>query len=72
VCTARTVSVPLAFLDGGRWYVAEVYRDGEQADDRNGQRFDLVAETKTVTAQDKLDVRLAPGGGLAIRLVPKA
>jgi alpha-glucosidase len=33
-------------------------------------RFDLVTETKTVTAQDVLNVRLAPGGGLALRIVP--
>jgi alpha-glucosidase len=69
--TARTVAVPLAFLDPGKQYVAEIYRDGEQADYRNEHRFDLVTETKTVTAQDVLDVRLAPGGGLAIRLSPK-
>lgn len=69
--TARTVAVPLAFLDPGRQYVAEIYRDGEQADYRNEHRFDLVTETKTVTAKDLLDVRLAPGGGLAVRIVPK-
>jgi alpha-glucosidase len=69
--TARTVAVPLAFLDPGRQYVAEIYRDGEQADYRNEHRFDLVTETKTVTAKDVLDVRLAPGGGLAVRIVPK-
>jgi alpha-glucosidase len=69
--TARTVAMPLAFLDPGRQYVAEIYRDGEQADYRNEHRFDLVTETKTVTAKDVLDVRLAPGGGLAVRIVPK-
>ena len=69
--TTRTVAVPLAFLDPGRQYVAEIYRDGEQADYRNEHRFDLVAETKSVTAQDRLDVRLAPGGGLAVRIVPR-
>ncbi|KGF82762.1 alpha-glucosidase [Massilia sp. JS1662] len=69
--TARTLSVPLAFLDQGRQYVAEIYRDGEQADYRNEHRFDLVTETKTVTAKDTLDVRLAPGGGLAVRIVPR-
>jgi alpha-glucosidase len=69
--TARNVSVPLAFLDPGKQYVAEIYRDGEKADYRNEHRFDLVTETKTVTARDKLDVRLAPGGGLAVRIVPK-
>ncbi|MCS0616255.1 glycoside hydrolase family 97 protein [Massilia kyonggiensis] len=69
--TARTLSLPLAFLDQGRQYVAEIYRDGEQADYRNEHRFDLVTETKTVTAKDVLDVRLAPGGGLAVRIVPR-
>jgi alpha-glucosidase len=69
--TARTVTVPLAFLDPGRQYAAEIYRDGDEADYRNGHRFDLVKETKTVTAQDILDVRLAPGGGLAVRIVPR-
>jgi alpha-glucosidase len=69
--TARTVAVPLAFLDPGRQYAAEIYRDGDEADYRNGHRFDLVKETKTVTAQDVLDVRLAPGGGLAVRIVPR-
>ena len=28
-------------------------------------------ETKTVTARDTLAVRLAPGGGLAVRIVPR-
>jgi alpha-glucosidase len=69
--TARTLSVPLAFLDQGKTYVAEIYRDGDHADYRNAHRFDLVTETKTVTAQDALTVRLAPGGGLAVRMVPK-
>jgi alpha-glucosidase len=69
--TARTVSVPLGFLDQGKSYVAEIYRDGEQADYRNAHRFDLVTETKTVTAKDVLKVRLAPGGGLAVRIVPQ-
>jgi alpha-glucosidase len=67
----RTLSVPLAFLDAGKTYTAEIYRDGEQADYRNEHRFDLVTETRAVTASDILAIRLAPGGGLAIRFAPK-
>jgi alpha-glucosidase len=68
---ARTLPLSLAFLDAGKRYTAEIYRDGEQADYRNAHRFDLVTETKTVTSKDVLNLRMAPGGGLAIRLMPQ-
>jgi alpha-glucosidase len=68
---ARTLPVPLAFLDPGKRYTADIYRDGAAADYRNLHRFDLVVETRTVTSTDTLQMRLAPGGGLAIRITPK-
>ncbi|MBV8656911.1 MAG: glycoside hydrolase family 97 protein [Burkholderiales bacterium] len=68
----RTVSLPLAFLDQGKRYEAEIYRDGDKADYRTVHRFDLVIEKKTVTARDTLKLKLAPGGGQAIRLTPAA
>jgi alpha-glucosidase len=68
--TARTLALPLDFLDKGKRYVAEIYRDGDHADYRNERRFDLVVEKKTVTAADTLQLKLAPGGGQAIRLTP--
>jgi alpha-glucosidase len=68
---ARTLSLPLDFLDPGKQYVAEIYRDGDAADYRNEHRFDLVTETRTVTAKDALQLKLAPGGGQAIRLSPQ-
>jgi alpha-glucosidase len=61
----------LSFLDADKQYVAEIYRDGDAADYRNEHRFDLVTETKTVSAKDVLQLKLAPGGGQAIRLSPK-
>ena len=64
---ARTLALPLTFLDAGNTYVAEIYRDGDGADYRNERRFDLVTETRTVTARDSMQLRLAPGGGQAIR-----
>ena len=68
---ARRVRVPLTFLDPGRRYVAEIYRDGDDADYRGDKRFSFVHETRTVTAADTLDLRLAAGGGVAIRFVAK-
>jgi len=67
----RTLPLKLDFLDKGKRYTAEIYRDGDNADYRSARRFDLVTETKTVTAGDTLQLRLAPGGGQAIRLVPQ-
>jgi alpha-glucosidase len=66
----RTLRLPLAFLDPGKRYTAEIYRDGELADYRTSRRFDLVTETRSVAANDVLEVRMAPGGGQAIRLTP--
>ncbi|MEX5746534.1 glycoside hydrolase family 97 protein [Massilia sp. X63] len=68
---ARTLPLPLDFLDRGKRYSAEIYRDGDAADYRSERRFDLVTETQTVTAADTLQLRLAPGGGQAIRLAPQ-
>lgn len=71
---ARRLTLPLGFLDPGRRYRAEIYRDGDQADYRDDQRrFDLVTEQSTVQSTDTLPLRLAPGGGQAIRftLIPR-
>jgi alpha-glucosidase len=68
---ARTLQFPLSFLDPGKTYVAEIYRDGDAADYRNEHRFDLVTEARTVTAKDVLQLKLAPGGGQAIRFTPQ-
>jgi alpha-glucosidase len=68
--SARTLDLPLGFLDPQRSYTAEIYRDGDKADYRNAHRFDIVIEKKQVKAGDTLKLRLAPGGGQAIRLVP--
>ncbi|HEY4079964.1 MAG TPA: glycoside hydrolase family 97 protein [Burkholderiaceae bacterium] len=66
----RTLQLPLSFLDAGREYQAEIYRDGDQADYRNAHRLDLVIEKRIVHSGDTLPLVLAPGGGQAIRLIP--
>jgi len=63
---ARTVSAPLTFLDPDVNYVAEIYRDGDGAD-CFGDPYPLIVEKKRVGHVDTLTLRLAPGGGQAIR-----
>ena len=65
----RHLQIPLSFLDRKRSYRAEIYRDGPGAD-WSAAPFDIVIEKKLVTSADVLDLRLAAGGGAAIRFVP--
>ncbi|HWT14097.1 MAG TPA: glycoside hydrolase family 97 protein [Allosphingosinicella sp.] len=64
----RVLSAPLSFLTPGRRYRAQIYRDGESADYRVN-RSDIVIEEREVTSADTLTLRLAPGGGQAVRFV---
>jgi alpha-glucosidase len=63
---ARDLDVPLSFLGSGA-YDAEIYADGPNA---ATQPKDSVVEKRRVNAQTVLKLKLAPGGGSAIRLVP--
>jgi alpha-glucosidase len=65
----RVLSVPLSFLDPGRRYRAEIYRDGPKADWKTAPS-DIVIESREVTSADVLTLRLAAGGGQAIRFTP--
>ena len=64
----RHFDVPLDFLDPGRRYRAEIYRDGDNADYRTNPRS-IVIEQRTVTSKDRMAMRIAPGGGAAVRFV---
>jgi alpha-glucosidase len=68
---ARTLAAPLAFLTPGTTYTAEIYRDGPNAGLTGDARFDIVIEKRAVTSADTLELKLAPGGGEAIRFVPR-
>jgi alpha-glucosidase len=63
---ARTLAIPLDFLEPGTRYEAQIYRDGPGADYRTNPDA-LVIEKRRVGAKDTLDATLAPGGGLAVR-----
>lgn len=66
---ARQSSVTLDFLDAGKTYTAEIYRDGPGADYRTTARHSITIESKPVKKDDTLTIALAPGGGEAIRFV---
>lgn len=65
----RVLEVPLSFLTPGRNYKATIYRDGDEADWKT-KPYDTVIEEKTVDSGATLKLRLAPGGGQAIRFQP--
>ncbi len=62
----RELELPLSFLGPGR-YTAEIYAD---APDSGQYPKSISIQKKTVDRQSKLSVKLAPGGGYAVRLVP--
>ena len=66
---ARTLDVTLDFLDPGKTYVAQIYRDGTDADYRTDTRHSIAIETRKVRQGDHMTLALAPGGGQAIRFV---
>lgn len=65
----RLLQVPLGFLDPGRRYRAQIYRDGDEAHYLDSP-FAFVREQREVTSADVLALRLAAGGGQAIRFSP--
>jgi alpha-glucosidase len=66
---ARTMQLPLNFLDKGVRYKAEIYVDGEGADWKTNP-YAIEITSRTVTASDTLTLNLASGGGGAVRLTP--
>jgi len=64
---ARSLTLKLDFLDPKARYVAEIYRDGAQADWKT-RPYDLVLEKRPVAANDTLQLKLATSGGAAVRL----
>lgn len=65
----RLLQVPLGFLEPGVRYRAQIYRDGDDADYVHNP-FAFIREERQVSSIDTLELRLAPGGGEAIRFVP--
>jgi alpha-glucosidase len=67
----RIIEINLGFLNDSLDYKAEIYTDGEHADYRTNTD-PVTISTSEVNSKMQLNLRLAPGGGTAIRLVPQA
>ncbi len=65
----RDFDLPLNFLTKGKTYVAEIYRDADDADWKTNPYAHKI-EKQLVTRDSAFPFHLAPGGGEAIRLKP--
>lgn len=65
----RTETTPLSFLDKGKEYIATIYRDGDYAHWRDNPMAYKI-EKYIVDSKTVLKLKLAPGGGTAISIVP--
>lgn len=65
--TARTFTVDFSFLDKGKEYKADIYKDG---DDAGLWATHYTFETQSVNSDSKIAIPLAQGGGLAMRIYP--
>ncbi len=66
---ARALPTTFDFLGSGKTWVAEIYRDGEDAHWKTNPHA-FVREQFLVTSRSAYTLRLAPGGGQAIRFRP--
>ncbi len=64
---SRTAKVDFSFLEKGKKYKAEIYKDGDNADWKTNP-YPMTMEEKEITSESVLDLHLAPGGGTAIRI----
>ncbi|KGO86572.1 Retaining alpha-galactosidase [Flavobacterium rivuli WB 3.3-2 = DSM 21788] len=65
---ARDITVDFSFLEKGKTYQAEIFKDGVNADKA---AVDYKRELVTVTADTKLNFHLAEGGGMSAIITPK-
>lgn len=66
--TARSLTIDFSFLDKGKEYKADIYKDG---DDAGLWATHYTFETQSINNNSKITVPLAQGGGLAIRVYPQ-
>jgi glucan 1,4-alpha-glucosidase len=66
---ARNLVSSLDFLEAGKKYVATVYRDADDASWNNNPEV-YVIEKFLVDSKTILKLKLAPGGGTAVSLIP--
>jgi len=65
----RKTILELSFLSPGKKYQATIYKDAKNADwERNPKRYVILK--KVVSNTSKIKLKLAPGGGAAISIIP--
>lgn len=67
--TPRELEVDLSFLDAGRRYEATLLTDAREAD-TDPERYVIVRQP--ADASTRLKIAMAPGGGFALKLLPKS
>ena len=64
--SAREVEIPLTFLEKGKQYETTIYADGDDAHwETNPTSYKI--EKKTVSSNDTLSIKMAAGGGCAVK-----
>lgn len=63
---AREIPITLDFLESGKTFEAQIYADGDKAEWKQNP-YEMNIYRKKVTSADKLILKLAAGGGVAIR-----
>lgn len=63
---ATQVQIPLNFLEAGRTYTAQIYRDGPDAHWKTNP-YSIVIEEQVLSQADTINLHLVAGGGTAIR-----
>jgi alpha-glucosidase len=66
---ARNLKVTLSFLDSGKDYEAEIYADGAGANYKTNP-YPVTISKQKVNNKTILDLKLAAGGGTAIKFTP--
>lgn len=69
--TPREVALRFDFLDPGKRYQATIYKDTATNTFENESRHEIAYDARQMRRGDSYTVRLAPGGGVAIRLTPR-
>lgn len=67
---AREMKVALGFLEKDVSYTAEIYADGPEADYKTNP-YPVVISTQKVNSTTILNLKLASGGGVAVKFVPQ-
>ena len=68
---ARTAEIDFSFLPEGVDYEATIYADGKDAHYKDNPQSYSITKKKKVNSKTRLKQYIAPGGGFAMRLVPK-